>query len=53
MIYGYARYSTDETKQDINRQVRELKAQGATEETIYLGRILKIFYLRPTTSIPM
>jgi DNA invertase Pin-like site-specific DNA recombinase len=36
MIYGYARCSTDETKQDINRQVRELKAQGATDETIYL-----------------
>ena len=36
MIYGYARCSTDETKQDINRQVRELKAQGATEEMIYL-----------------
>ena len=35
-IYGYARCSTDETRQDINRQVRELKAQGATEETIYL-----------------
>lgn len=35
-IYGYCRCSTDETKQDINRQVRELKAQGATDETIYL-----------------
>lgn len=29
MIYGYARCSTNETKQDINRQVRELKAAGA------------------------
>lgn len=36
MIYGYARCSTNETKQDINRQVRELKQGGATDETIYL-----------------
>lgn len=36
MIYGYARCSTDETKQDINRQTRELKESGATKETIYL-----------------
>lgn len=35
MIYGYARCSTDETLQDINRQIRELKQQGATESTIY------------------
>ena len=31
MIYGYARCSTNETKQDINRQVRELKAAEAEE----------------------
>ena len=31
MRYGYARCSTNETKQDINRQVRELKAAGAEE----------------------
>jgi len=31
MIYGYARCSTNETKQDINRQLRELKAEGAEE----------------------
>ncbi len=31
MIYGYARCSTNESKQDINRQVRELKAAGAEE----------------------
>lgn len=31
MRYGYARCSTNETKQDINRQVRELKAAGADE----------------------
>ena len=35
MIYGYARCSTNEDLQDINRQVRELKQQGATETTIY------------------
>ena len=34
MKYGYARFSTNESKQDINRQVRELKAAGA--EKIYL-----------------
>lgn len=34
MTYGYARCSTNETKQDINRQVRELKAAGA--EQIFL-----------------
>ena len=31
MIYGYARCSTNESKQDIQRQVRELKAAGAKE----------------------
>lgn len=31
MIYGYARCSTNESKQDINRQTRELKAVGAEE----------------------
>ena len=31
MNYGYARCSTNETKQDINRQVRELKTAGAEE----------------------
>ena len=36
MIYGYARCSTNEKLQDIQRQVRELKQQGATEETVYL-----------------
>lgn len=34
MKYGYARCSTNESKQDINRQVRELKAAGA--EQIFL-----------------
>lgn len=34
MIYGYARCSTNETKQDIDRQVRELKSSGA--EQIFL-----------------
>ena len=34
MKYGYARCSTGEDKQDINRQIRELKAAGA-EEVIF------------------
>lgn len=33
-IYGYARCSTSEDKQDINRQIRELKTAGA-EEVIF------------------
>ena len=36
VIYGYCRCSTNELKQDIQRQVRELKILGATDETIYL-----------------
>ncbi len=31
MIYGYARCSTNEDKQDIQRQVRELKTAGAQQ----------------------
>lgn len=31
MIYGYARCSTNENKQDIDRQIRELKAAGAQQ----------------------
>ena len=31
MTYGYARCSTNESKQDINRQIKELKAAGAEE----------------------
>lgn len=31
MIYGYARCSTNEDKQDIDRQIRELKAAGAEQ----------------------
>ena len=34
MIYGYARCSTNEDKQDINRQIRELKVAGA-EKVIF------------------
>ena len=34
MTYGYARCSTNESKQDINRQIKELKAAGA-EEVIF------------------
>ncbi|MCP8421223.1 recombinase family protein [Clostridioides difficile] len=36
MVYGYARCSTDETKQNIDRQVKELKELGAKKENIYL-----------------
>ena len=35
MIYGYARCSTNEELQDINRQIRELIQLGAGEENIY------------------
>ena len=35
MIYGYTRCSTNEEMQDIGRQVRELKQQGAADDTIY------------------
>ena len=31
MRFGYGRCSTNETKQDIDRQIRELKAYGAEE----------------------
>lgn len=34
IVYGYARCSTNEDKQDINRQVRELKAAG-TEQIFF------------------
>lgn len=34
MVYGYARCSTNEERQDIDRQIRELKAAGA-EEVIF------------------
>ena len=36
MIYGYARCSTNESRQSLKRQIRELKHYGATDETIYL-----------------
>lgn len=35
-VFGYARCSTNESKQDITRQTRELKKMGAVDETIYL-----------------
>lgn len=35
-IYGYCRCSTNEDKQDITRQIRELNELGATESTIYM-----------------
>lgn len=40
MIYGYARCSTNEERQDINRQKRELYALGVTDEKyIYIGNM--------------
>lgn len=36
MIYGYCRCSTNEKKQDINRQRKELKEMGATDNTIFM-----------------
>ena len=35
MNYGYARCSTDETKQDIKRQIRELEKLNVPAENIY------------------
>lgn len=34
-IYGYARISTDEVRQHIDRQFRELEAMGVPKENIY------------------
>jgi len=34
-IYGYARCSTNESRQDVSRQIRWLKEQGCSDETIY------------------
>ena len=34
-IWGYARCSTNETKQDVRRQVRELAARGVEEKYIF------------------
>ena len=36
MDYGYARCSTNETRQDITRQIKELTQLGIAEENIYL-----------------
>ncbi|WP_082137949.1 recombinase family protein [Clostridium sp. K25] len=35
MLYGYARCSTDNIKQDITRQTRELKSLGVEKNNIY------------------
>jgi len=35
MIYGYARCSTNETKQDVERQIRDLRNMGAQTQDIY------------------
>lgn len=34
-VYGYCRCSTNDTKQNIDRQIKELKELGATDKTIY------------------
>ena len=36
MNYGYARCSTNESRQDISRQVRELVKMGVPEENVFL-----------------
>lgn len=36
MVYGYCRCSTNESKQDVNRQRRELRAMGVPENCIYM-----------------
>ena len=36
MTYGYCRCSTNETKQDVNRQKRELIEMGAEITTIFM-----------------
>ena len=35
MVYGYARCSTNEKRQDIDRQKRELKKLGVKEKDIF------------------
>ena len=35
MIYGYSRCSTNEDKQDIERQIRELVNAGVSRENIF------------------
>ncbi len=39
-MYGYARCSTDNVKQDISRQIRDLKGVGVEEENIFLSMAL-------------
>ncbi len=36
MVYGYCRCSTTENKQDVNRQRRELKSMGVSDDCIYM-----------------
>lgn len=36
MDYGYCRCSTNESRQDIDRQVRELEAKGIARDKIYV-----------------
>lgn len=36
MVYGYCRCSTNETKQDVNRQKRELQKMGVSADRVFL-----------------
>lgn len=36
MDYGYCRCSTNESRQDIDRQIRELEAKGISRDKIYV-----------------
>lgn len=40
--YGYCRCSTNESKQDIDRQIRELEKLGVDKKNIYTGSILTV-----------
>jgi len=36
LVYGYCRCSTNETKQDVNRQRRELQDMGITSDKVFM-----------------
>lgn len=44
--YGYARCSTTEDKQDINRQIRELKEAGADEIFILFIALVSFLFFQ-------
>ena len=56
MMYGYARCSTNETRQDIDRQKRELKKMGVEEKNIFFeyesgGKVDRIQFNRLINAI--